>query len=127
MCSSDLPKLVMSSCMVGIAVLGYLFFMPDFSMFEREVLTFLYGVIGSSILYVNLAGYHMKALRRDLSGRGSGMFVTSLYAGATFGGYLLGFLASKMGWTAGSQIQISALSLVGAVLALAVRRDQMSS
>ena len=42
------------------------------------------------MLYVNLAGYHVKALRRSLSSRGSGMFVTSLYGGAAFGGYLLG-------------------------------------
>jgi len=121
------PKTVLSICMLFVAVLGYLFFLPSFGIYAREGLTFCYGVMGSSILYVNLAGYHMKALRRTLSGRGSGMFVSSLYAGAAFGGYLLGSLATSIGWVHASQIQISLLSLIGAGLSLGIQRDRMSA
>jgi uncharacterized membrane protein YeaQ/YmgE (transglycosylase-associated protein family) len=95
-------------------------------MHMREFLTCVYGIAGSAVLYVNLAGYHVKSLRRSLSSKGSGMFVTSLYGGAAFGGYLLGRLANHGGWLQASEIQITLLSLVGAVLALALRPSDMS-
>jgi DHA1 family inner membrane transport protein len=120
------PKLVLSGSLLSIAVLGYLFFQPSLSMLTRETLTCIYGITGSAILYVNLAGYHVKALRRSHSGRGSGMFVTSLYGGAAFGGYLLGALATPYGWLRASEIEMSLMCLVGAVLALAIRPKEMS-
>jgi DHA1 family inner membrane transport protein len=120
------PKLVLSGSLLSIAVLGYLFFQPSPTMVTREILTCIYGVTGSAVLYVNLAGYHVKALRRSLSSRGSGMFVTSLYGGAAFGGYLLGGIAARSGWLTAGEIQITLLSLVGAVLALALRPSEMS-
>jgi DHA1 family inner membrane transport protein len=120
------PKLVLSGSLLSIAVLGYLFFQESPSMLMRETLTCLYGVTGSAILYVNLAGYHVKALRRSLSSSGSGMFVTSLYGGAAFGGLLLGKLAHWGGWMRASEIEMSLLCLLGAVLALALRPSEMS-
>jgi MFS transporter, DHA1 family, inner membrane transport protein len=120
------PKLVLSGALLSIAILGYLFFLPSLSMLTREILTCIYGITGSSILYVNLAGYHVKALLRSHSGRGSGMFVTSLYGGAAFGGYLLGALATPYGWLRASEIQMTLLCLIGAVLALAIRPSEMS-
>jgi hypothetical protein len=54
------------------------------------------------------------------------MFVTSLYGGAAFGGYLLGALASRGGWLFGGEIQMSLFCLIGAVLALALKPSQMS-
>ncbi len=120
------PRLVLSGSFLCVAVLGYLFFQPSESPLTREILTCLYGVVGSSLLYVNLAGYHVKALRRSLSSRGSGMFVTSLYGGAAFGGYLLGALASHGGWLRAGEIQMSLLCLIGAGIALALQPSQMS-
>ena len=70
------PRVVLSSAYLGIAVLGYLFFLPSPSPLMREILTFIYGVVGSAVLYVNLAGYHVKAVRGHLASRGSGLFVT---------------------------------------------------
>ena len=127
-------KLVLSGSLLSIAVLGYLFFLPSLSMIMRETLTCIYGVTGSAVLYVNLAGYHVKALRRTLSSRGSGMFVTTLYGGAAFGGYLLGALATHFGgtpatsygWLRASEMDMSLLCLLGAVLALAIRPSEMS-
>ena len=117
----------MSGSLLSIAVLGYLFFQPSPTMPMRELLTCIYGVTGSAVLYVNLAGYHVKALRRSLSSRGSGMFVTSLYGGAAFGGYLLGWLVGHAGgWLAASEIQMSLLCFLGAILALALRPSEMS-
>jgi len=82
--------------------------------------------MGSAVLYVNLAGYHVKALRRSLSSKGSGMFVTTLYAAAAFGGYLLGALATPYGWLHASEIEMSLMCLIGAALALALRPSEMS-
>jgi MFS family permease len=120
------PKLVLSGSLLSIAVLGYLFFQVPPTMLTREILTCIYGVTGSAVLYVNLAGYHVKALRRSLANRGSGMFVTSLYAGAAFGGYLLGGIVSRGGWQLAGEIQMSLLCALGAVLALALRPSEMS-
>ncbi len=120
------PKLVLSGSLLSIAVLGYLFFQESPTMAMRELLTFLYGVTGSAVLYVNLAAYHVKSLRASLSNRGSGMFVTTLYSGAAFGGYLLGGIAARSGWLTAGEIQMSLLSLIGAVLALALRPSEMS-
>jgi MFS transporter, DHA1 family, inner membrane transport protein len=121
------PRLVLSGSLLSISVLGYLFFQTSPSMLTREILTCIYGITGSAILYVNLAGYHVKALRRSLSNRGSGMFVTSLYGGAAFGGYLLGWLVNHAGgWLVASEIQISLLCFLGAILALALRPSEMS-
>jgi MFS family permease len=120
------PKLVMSGSLFCSAILGYLFFQPSPSMHMREFLTCIYGVTGSAILYVNLAGYHVKALRRSLSNRGSGMFVTSLYGGAAFGGLLLGKLANWGGWLRASEIEMSLFCFLGAILALALRPSEMS-
>jgi DHA1 family inner membrane transport protein len=120
------PKWVLSGSLFSIAILGYLFFQQSPTMLTREILTCIYGITGSAVLYVNLAGYHVKALHRRHSSRGSGMFVTSLYGGAAFGGYVLGGLANRGGWLHASEIQITLLSLVGAVLALALRPEEMS-
>jgi len=121
------PRLVLIACYICIALLGYLFFQQAIGTATREVLTFIYGVVGSSVLYVNLAGYHVKALRSSLASRGSGMFVTTLYGAAAFGGYLIGALASHLGWLLAAEIEMSALCAIGAVLALAVRPSEMNA
>ena len=120
------PRVVLSGSFLCIAVLGYLFFQQSESALTREILTCIYGVVGSAVLYVNLAGYHVKALRRSLSSRGSGMFVTSLYGGGAFGGYLLGGLASHGGWLMAGEIQMSLLCVIGAALSLALQPRKMS-
>jgi len=120
------PRLVLSVSFFCVAILGYLFFQPSETVFMREMLTLIYGVIGSAVLYVNLAAYHVKTLRSTLANRGSGMFVTTLYGPAAFGGYLLGALASHGGWLLAGETQMSVLCVVGGFLALALRPDQMA-
>jgi MFS family permease len=121
------PRMVLSGSFVCIAVLGYVFFQESASALTREILTCIYGVVGSAILYVSLAAYHVKSLRGNLASRGSGMFVTSLYGGAAFGGYLIRALASHGGWLFAGSIQMSLLCAIGAVLALAVRPSEMTA
>jgi DHA1 family inner membrane transport protein len=121
------PRLSLCGAFLCIAVLGYLFFQPSLSALTREILTCIYGVVGSAVLYVNLAGYHVKSLRASLASRGSGMFVTSLYGAAAFSGYLIGAITSRVGWLMAGEIQMSLLCLIGAALALALRTSEMSS
>jgi MFS family permease len=121
------PRIVLSGAYVCIAVLGYLFFQLTPSPLTREILTCAYGVVGSAILYVSLAAYHVRSLQSSLASKGSGMFVTSLYGGAAFGGYLIRALAAHGGWLFAGVIQMSLLCAVGAVLALALRPSEMNA
>lgn len=121
------PRAVLSGGFLCSAVLGYLFFHgASESVVAARIMACAYGVIASSILYVNLAGYHVKAVRGSLASRASGMFVTSLYAAAAFAGSLMGWIEVNHGWPVAGEIQMSLLSIVGAVLALALRPSEMS-
>jgi MFS transporter, DHA1 family, inner membrane transport protein len=121
------PRLTLFGSYLCIAVLGYIFYQQAPSVLVREILTLIYGVVGSAILYVSLAAYHVKALQSGLRSKGSGMFVTSLYGGAAFGGYLIRALASHGGWVFAGAIQMSLLCAIGAVLALALQPKEMTA
>ena len=121
------PRLVLGAAFLCAAALGYLLFHGSGNFVAQAILSFVWGVIVSGIIYVNLAGYHVKALRSSLASRGSGIFVTSLYGSAAVAGYLMGWIAGHSGWMAAGEIQISFLSLVGGGLALALRPDHMSA
>ncbi len=120
------PRMVLSGAFLCSAGLGYLFFHSSGSVLAASIMTCVYGVVASSILYVNLAGYHVKAVRGMLASRASGMFVTSLYAAAAFAGLLMGWIEANHGWPMAGIVQMSGLSLAGAVLALALKPSAMS-
>jgi predicted MFS family arabinose efflux permease len=115
------PQLVLGATFVVAAMLGYLLFNGSAAYYWQAILSFAWGVVVSGIVYVNLAGYHVKAVRRDLAGRASGLFVTSLYLSAAVAGYLMGAIANRAGWGHAGTIQISLCSLAAAGLALALR------
>jgi MFS family permease len=121
------PRAVLSAAFFCIAILGYLCFHGSEAMLSRALLTGAYGAIGSGTIYVNLAAYHVKAVRSSLSSRASGMFVTSLYAAAAGAGFLMGRIAGHAGWALAGEIQVSLLSAIAAALALTLRPDRMSS
>jgi sugar phosphate permease len=114
---------VLSATFLAAAILGYLLFNGSSSYAWQASLSFAWGVIVSGVMYVNLAGYHVKAVRRDLAGRASGVFVTSLYLSAAGAGYLMGSIANRAGWGDAGAIQISLCSLTAALLALALRLE----
>ena len=107
-------------------VLGVCLYLPGLSVAQRQALAFTYGIVGPAVIYTNLAGAHIKSLRRSLSRLGSSMFVTSIYAGAACGGFLMSYLAEKFSWQQAAYIQMSVLTLIGAVLALGLRTNEMS-
>lgn len=120
------PKVVLTCAFLTTALLGYGFVHAGDSVALQRSLTFAYGVVGSAILYVNLAGYHVKAVESGLASHGSGMFVTSLYASSAAAGYLMGWFANQVGWATAFGIQISLFSIIAAVLALALRPKDMA-
>ena len=120
------PRLVLSVMFFCAAALGYLLFHGSGAFVPQAILSFLWGLIVSGVIYVNLAGYHAKALRSSLASRASGVFVTSLYGSAVVAGYLMGWIATRAGWTTAGEIQISLLSVVAGGLALALQPQRMS-
>ncbi len=121
------PRMILCGAFLCSAVLGYMFFHGwSSSPMAARIMTCAYGVIASSILYVNLAGYHVKAVQGSQASRASGMFVTSLYGAAAFAGYLMGWLEAGHGWAVAGLVQMSILSVLGAILALTLRPKEMS-
>lgn len=112
------PRAVLGSAFLIAAVLGYLLFHGITNFALQSTMSFVWGLIVSGTIYVNIAGYHVKTVQAELSSRASGLFVTSLYGAAAVAGYILGYLASSFGWAIAADIQITAVSIAGAVLAL---------
>ncbi|HVB98472.1 MAG TPA: MFS transporter, partial [Candidatus Dormibacteraeota bacterium] len=65
------PRLVLGTAFVGLAILGYLFFQTWEPMYVREILMLFCGLFASALIYVNVAGYHVKAVKSGLAGRAS--------------------------------------------------------
>ena len=109
-----------------VAALGYLLFHGNTDFALQATMSFIWGLVVSGTLYVNIAGYHVKAVQPQLSSRASGLFVTSFYGSGAVAGYILGFLASSFGWATAAEIQITAVSIAGAVLTLGLRADVLA-
>ncbi|HLK49199.1 MAG TPA: MFS transporter [Bryobacteraceae bacterium] len=120
------PRLLLGASFLCSGVLGYLLFRGSESVAVQVTLSFAWGFVASGTIHVNLAGYHVKAVRSGLASRAAGIFVTSLYGSAAAAGYLMGFIAAHGGWVRAGELQLLLLSLVGGVLALALRPDQMA-
>jgi MFS transporter, DHA1 family, inner membrane transport protein len=119
-------KVVLSSGSLVLVVLGFFLYLPGLSTGTYKLMALLVGVFGAAIVYTNLAGGHIKSLRRSLASRGSSMFISSLYAGGALGGYVMGSLVANWGWAVAGQIQISLLSLISAILVFALRTNEFS-
>jgi DHA1 family inner membrane transport protein len=119
-------KSVLFTCSLALGVVTLFLFKTDQSIWTYKLLATLVGVFGAAIVYTNLAGGHVKALKRTLTSKGSGMFVTSVYGGAAMGGYTMGLLVENYSWKFAGQIQISLLCLIIAVLALGLRQSEFS-
>ena len=119
-------KLVICSCSLVLAATTWFLFMTDLSVFTYKLMATSVGIFGAAIVYTNLAGGHVKSLRRSMTGKGSGMFVTSVYGGAAIGGYSMGLLVDNYSWMFAGQVQMTLICVIIAVLALGLRADLMS-
>lgn len=114
-------RAVLAYALAISAVSGYLLFTEITSLVAHAVLSFVFGGAISGMVYANLSAGVIKSMKRSLASRGSGLFVTALYLPAAFAGYLLGTLADLFGWTEAALIQLSAFSVISAVLSLLAR------
>jgi MFS family permease len=117
---------VLVASFLATALIGWLLFNGPVSFTAQAPLAFAWGVVASGSIYVNLAAYHVKAVSAELAGRASGIFVTSFYTAASVAGYIIGWLASRFGWTLAGDVQLCATCLVGILLALALKPDLMA-
>ena len=62
------PRIVLGSAFFITAVLGYLLFHTSGALLEQVILSFMWGIVVSGMIYVNLAGYLVKSLRSSLAG-----------------------------------------------------------
>jgi len=119
-------KVVISTASLVLAVLGFFLYLPGLSIGMYRLMALGVGIFGAAIVYTNLAGGHIKSLRRSLASKGSSMFVSSIYAGGALGGLIMGSLVANWGWGVAGQIQISLLSLTIAILVFALRPSEFS-
>jgi MFS transporter, DHA1 family, inner membrane transport protein len=119
-------KVVISTAALLLVVLGFFLYVPGLSIGMYKLLALGVGLFGASIVYTNLAGGHIKSLRRSLANKGSSMFISSIYAGGALGGFMMGSLVANWGWGVAGQIQISLLSLITAILVFGLRPSEFS-
>ena len=115
------PRLVLGmSFLLASAVAAVLFNGPtDFA--TQAGFSLVLGAVFSGTIFVNLAASHVKSVAAGVSGRASGLFVTSVYGSATIAGYLVGFIVGVSSWTVAGNIQLVLLCLAGAVISLALK------
>ncbi len=119
-------RLVLGLSFLVAALIGFLLFNGPADFAVQAALAFAFGVIFSGAIYVNLAACHVKALQQALSGRASGVFVTSFYAAASVAGYAIGWLAATFGWAVAGDLQLCASCLVAVLLVLALKPERMA-
>jgi MFS transporter, DHA1 family, inner membrane transport protein len=120
------PRLVLGVGFTVAAMLGYGLFHLATNVWQESALSFIWGLVVSGTIYVNLASYHIRSVSSHLNGKASGAFVSSLYTSAAIAGYTIGWLASHAGWSVAGLLQISLLSVVGALLSLALKPSRMA-
>jgi MFS family permease len=108
------------------ALLGYGLFYAATTLVAQALLSFVWGLVVSGVIYVNLAGYHIRSVGSHLNNKASGVFVSSLYGSASIAGYTIGWLATSAGWSTAGLVQISLLACAGALLALALQPSRMA-
>jgi DHA1 family inner membrane transport protein len=118
------PVLFGSFAAAGLT--GWLLFNAPAEFAIQASLAFAWGVAAPGAIYVNLAAYHVKAVTGELSGRASGIFVTSFYTAASVAGYTIGWLAAEFGWTIAGEVQLCGACLAGALIALALNPEAMA-
>jgi MFS transporter, DHA1 family, inner membrane transport protein len=119
------PRLVLSGAFFAAAGLGWLLFHSGSSFPVLAAITLVWGMVAGGILFVNVAAYHVKAVRPALSSRGAGLFVTTFYAAGAASGYILGFLVNAYSWQTAADIQIVGLSLIAGLVSLTIKPERM--
>jgi hypothetical protein len=107
-------------------VVGYLLFNGPTTAGPQYALSFGEGALASGFLFVNIYSAMQRAVRPNLIGRVSGLFVASFYLPAAFAGYLFSALVNSTGWGGAGLWQLTLLPLVGVAALLFVRSGALA-
>ena len=121
------PRVVLGGAFFAAAGLGWLLFHSGDSFTVLAAITLVWGLVAGGILFVNVAAYHVKAVRPALSSRAAGLFVTTFYAAGAASGYILGYLVNAYSWQTAADIQIVGLSLIAGFVSLMIKPERMLS
>jgi DHA1 family inner membrane transport protein len=121
------PRVVLSGAFFAAAGLGWLLFHSGDSFPLLAAITLVWGLVAGGILFVNVAAYHVKAVRPALSSRAAGLFVTTFYAAGAASGYILGYFVNGYSWQTAADIQIVGLSLIAGFVSLLIKPERMLS
>jgi DHA1 family inner membrane transport protein len=121
------PRVVLGGAFFTAAGLGWLLFHSGDSFPLLAAITLVWGLVAGGILFVNVAAYHVKAVRPALSSRAAGLFVTTFYGAGAASGYILGFLVNGYSWQTAADIQIVGLSLIAGFVSLLLKPERMLS
>ena len=113
--------------LVAMAVVGILIYQVQATLGWQCVFALLMGVFGTGVLFPNANSAIQRAVRPNQVGRAAGLFVTSYYGSAALSGLLFGALVAGIGWRGAGLVQVTMLSLVAAVVLVAVRPAQFNN
>jgi MFS family permease len=111
---------------------SYLMFNVATSLLAQDSLAFIFGAVGSGVVFVNTYSLIQRCVRPEFIGRASGVMVTCLYLPASLAGYLFAVLRINYGWGNAALLQLCLVPLLAIVAMLfldarAVRRPKPAS
>lgn len=109
------------------AVAGVALFTGPSHLGWQGAWSFVFGLVASAGLYVVLAASLVKSMSQQYASRASGLFTSCIYVAAGFAGLLFSLLVGLIGWNGAGLLQITGLSILAAVLTLALRAKDFST
>lgn len=97
---------------------SYLMFNVARSAAAQDALAFVFGAVGSGVVFVNTYSLIQRCVRPQFVGRASGVMVTCLYLPASLAGYLFAVLRNHFGWGDAALLQLCLVPVV-AIVAMA--------
>ncbi len=94
---------------------SYLMFNVATTAAAQGVLAFVFGAVGSGVVFVNTYSLIQRCVRPQFIGRASGVMVTCLYLPASVAGYLFAVLHTRFGWGDAALLQLCLVPLVAIV------------
>ncbi|MGC1214577.1 MAG: MFS transporter [Micromonospora sp.] len=120
-------KWVLIVALLAGCVVGYLIFNGPTTAGAQYLLSFCEGAIGSGFCFVNVYSAMQRAVRPEMIGRASGLFVTCLYVPASIAGYLFAELVQNLSWGGAGLVQLGLLPLIGVAAMLLVKPQHFSN
>ena len=94
---------------------SYLMFNVARTAVAQDVLAFIFGAVGSGVVFVNTYSLIQRCVQPQFIGRASGVMVTCLYLPASIAGYLFAVLHTRFGWGDAALLQLCLVPLIAIV------------